>query len=69
MGKGVPFRSHAECQCRSAIFINIWCTASELLFLAYVNDIWRNILPTIRLFADDCVMCRKIIKKISILKI
>ena len=25
-----------------------------LLFLAYVNDIWRNIVSTIRLFADDC---------------
>ena len=25
-----------------------------LLFLAYVNDIWRNIESTIRLFADDC---------------
>ena len=27
-----------------------------LLFLAYVNDIWRNIEPTIGLFADDCVI-------------
>jgi len=25
-----------------------------LLFLAYVNDIWRNMEPTIRFFADDC---------------
>ena len=25
-----------------------------LLFLAYVNDIWRNMESTIRLFADDC---------------
>jgi hypothetical protein len=24
-----------------------------LLFLAYVNDIWRNTESTIRLFADD----------------
>jgi hypothetical protein len=32
-----------------------------LLFLAYVNDIWRNIESTIRLFADDCVIYRKII--------
>jgi hypothetical protein len=32
-----------------------------LLFLAYVNDIWRNIESTIRLFADDCVIHRKII--------
>jgi hypothetical protein len=33
-----------------------------LLFLAYVNDIWRNIESTIKLFADDCVIYRKIIK-------
>ena len=26
----------------------------SLVFLAYVNDIWRNMEPTIRLFADDC---------------
>ena len=30
-----------------------------LLFLAYVNDIWRNMESTIRLFADDCVIYRK----------
>ena len=33
-----------------------------LLFLVYVNDIWRNIESTIRLFADDCVIYTKIIK-------
>jgi hypothetical protein len=32
-----------------------------LLFLAYVNDIWRNMASTIRLFADDSVVYRKII--------
>jgi len=32
-----------------------------LLFLAYVNDIWRNIESTIRLFADDCIIYRKIL--------
>ena len=31
-----------------------------LLFLAYVNDIWRNIESTIRLFADVCVIYKKI---------
>jgi len=31
-----------------------------LLFLAYVNDIWRNIESTIRLFADDCLIYKKI---------
>ena len=34
-----------------------------LLFLAYVNDISRNIESTIRRFADDCVIYRKIINK------
>jgi len=31
-----------------------------LLFLAYFNDIWRNVDSNIRLFADDCVIYRKI---------
>jgi len=30
------------------------------LFLAYVNDIWRNIQSTIRLFAGDYIMYGKI---------
>jgi len=33
-----------------------------LLFLAYANDIWSNMESTIRLFADDCAIYRKIIK-------
>jgi len=32
-----------------------------LLFLTYVNDIWRNSVSTIRLFVDDCVIYRNII--------
>jgi hypothetical protein len=32
-----------------------------LLFLAYVNDIWRNIESKINLFADDCIIYRKIL--------
>ena len=32
-----------------------------LLFLAYVNDIWRDIKSKIRLFADDCIIYRKIL--------
>jgi hypothetical protein len=31
-----------------------------LLVLPYVNDIWRNIESNIRLFADDCIIYRKI---------
>ena len=32
-----------------------------ILFLAYLSDIWRNIESTIRFFADDGVIYRKII--------
>ena len=31
-----------------------------LLFLAYVNDNWRGTESNIRLFADDCILYRKI---------
>jgi hypothetical protein len=30
-------------------------------FLAYVNNIWSNIESKIRLFADDCIIYRKIL--------
>jgi len=40
-----------------------------LLFLAYVNDIWRNMESTIRLFADDCVIYRKIINNADMEKL
>ena len=32
-----------------------------LLFLVYVNDIWRNLEQTIKLFPGDCIIYRKII--------
>jgi hypothetical protein len=31
-----------------------------LLFLAYLNDIWRNIDSIIRLIADDCIIDREV---------
>ena len=34
-----------------------------LLFLAYINDIWRNIDLSIRLFIDNCIIYRKITNK------
>ena len=40
-----------------------------LLFLVYVNDIWRNIDSSITLFADDCIICRKITNKNDIEKL
>jgi len=40
-----------------------------LLFLAYVNGIWRNMESTIRLFADDCVIYLKIINNADMEKL
>ena len=40
-----------------------------LMFLAYVNDIWRNIDSNIRLFADDCIIYRKIMDSSGIGKL
>jgi len=40
-----------------------------LPFLPYVNDIWRNMESTIRLFADDCVIYRKIINNADMEKL
>jgi hypothetical protein len=37
-----------------------------LLFLSYVNDIWMNIDSTIRLFADDCIIYRKIVNNTDV---
>lgn len=30
-----------------------------LLFLAYVNDIWRNTESSLRLYPDDCMIYRR----------
>ena len=40
-----------------------------LLFLVYVNDIWKNIDSSIRPFADDCIMYRQITNKKDIVKL
>jgi len=40
-----------------------------LLFLAYVNDIWRTSVSTIRLFANDCVIYSTIINNEDIEKL
>jgi len=42
------------------------CVFGPLLFLVYLNDIWRNIDLSIRLFADNCIVDRKITNKIDI---
>jgi hypothetical protein len=40
-----------------------------LLFLAYVNDIWKNFESNIRLFADDCIIYRRILDSSDIKKL
>jgi hypothetical protein len=40
-----------------------------LLFLAYVNDIWRNIKSKIRLFTDDCIIYRKTVNNYDVEKL
>ena len=42
---------------------------APLLFLAYVNDIGKNIDSNIRLFADDCVIYRKIFTNEDMIKL
>jgi len=77
MDKGIPFRSHAENQEGGQLSSEVRVTSGvpqgsvlgPPLFLAYVNDIWRNIESTIRLFADDCVIYRKIINNADMEKL
>ena len=35
----------------------------SLLFAVYINDIWRSIDSSIRLFTEDCIIYRKIRNK------
>jgi len=46
-----------------------WNVLGPLLFLMYVNDIQRSIDTNIRLFADDCIIYRKIKNKKDIEKL
>ena len=62
MEKGIPSRSHAD-RVGGQLSEEIRVTQGvlqgsvlvPLLFLAYVNDIGRNIETTIKPFADDCI--------------
>jgi len=40
-----------------------------LLFLGCVDDIWRNTEPNLRLFADECIIYRKIMNSSGIDKL
>jgi hypothetical protein len=67
--KGVPFGSHAEVRVGGQLLSEFRLTSGTqqgsvlgpLLFLAYVNDIWRIIDSSVRLFADDCIIYKVII--------
>jgi len=68
MGKGILFgrtqRVRVGGQLSEEVILTFGVpqgSVGHLLFLTYVNDIWRIIVSTIRLFADDCVIYRKII--------
>jgi hypothetical protein len=40
-----------------------------LLFLAYINNIWRNNESKIRLFVDDCIIYRKTVNNYDVEKL
>jgi len=64
MGKGIPCRSFAERYSRKTLSEELRLTSGvpqgsvlgTLLFLAFVNDVWRNLESTIKLFADECTV-------------
>jgi hypothetical protein len=62
MGVRIPFRPFVESESRRVIICGRQSNVrgKALLSLAYLNDIWRNMDSTIKLFADDCVIYRKI---------
>jgi hypothetical protein len=70
MGWGISDRSFSESSSRERYSAEVIVTSGvtqgsvlgPLLFLAYVNDIWKNIELKIRHFADDCLIYRKILK-------
>jgi len=77
MDKGIPFRLHTGSHGGRQLSAEVRVTSGvpqgsvlgPVLFLAYVNDIWRNMESTIKLFADDCIIYRKIINNADMEKL
>ena len=77
MGMGIPCRSNTKVRVGGQLNKEVEVTSGmpqqsilgPLLFLVYVNDIWRNTDSSIRLFADDCIIYRKITRKNEIEKL
>jgi hypothetical protein len=73
MGKRVPCRTQrvrVEGQLSKEVRVTSGVPQGSvlgpLLFLAYVNEIWMNIDSTIRVFADDCIIYRKIVNNTDV---
>jgi len=68
MDKGIPLRSHSECQRWTATILEVIESSviplvsvlRPLLILPYVNFIWRNMESTFRLFAMTVYLTEKL---------
>jgi len=58
----VSVGGHLSEEVRATSVVQQGSLLGPLLFLAYVNDISRNTESTIKLFADDCVIYRNVLK-------
>jgi hypothetical protein len=71
MGKGIPLGRSQRVRVGGQISEEVrvmsgvpqWSVLGPPLFLATVNDIWRNTESTITIFADDCIVYRKIMSR------
>jgi len=76
MGKGISLKTFAERidgqlseKVRVTTGVSQGSVLGHLLFLVYVNDIWRNTESNIHLFADYCIIYRKIMNNSDIDKL